>query len=163
MTRMRILCIGLLALAGGLAGCGKKDANAGDWVEINGQRWTVEIADTRNERALGLSGRESMADDAGMLFVYGAPEPMSFWMKGCLIDLDIAFIDSTGKIIDIQTMEAPAEGQRPASYSSSGPAQFVLETAAGAFQRRGIAEGDTVTFSPSIQDAIRRLEARVTD
>jgi uncharacterized membrane protein (UPF0127 family) len=157
----RLLCIGLLLGTCLLTACGKKGADEGDWVEIKEQRWTVEIADTDNERSLGLSGRESMADDAGMLFIYGQPKPMSFWMKGCLIDLDIAFIDSSGKIIDIQTMEAPAQGERPKSYTSIGPAQFVLETAAGAFERRGITEGDTVTFSQSIQDAIGRLESHV--
>src|SRR3712207_9276328 len=71
--------------------------SGGEGVEVQ-----VEIADDTQEMARGLMGRTALAEDAGMLFVYPEERELSFWMKDTLIPLSIAFMDSEGRIVDIQ-------------------------------------------------------------
>ena len=100
----------------------------------------VDIADTLSEWQTGLTGRTALAEDAGMLFVFDQEQPLSFWMKDTLIPLSIAFIDSQGRIIDIQDMQPLDETSHP----SAAPAQYALEVNQGFFGERGIMVGDTV-------------------
>jgi uncharacterized membrane protein (UPF0127 family) len=73
------------------------DASGGEEVEVR-----VEIADDASERVRGLMYRTALAENRGMLFVFPDEERLSFWMKNTLIPLSIAFIDSKGRIVDIQ-------------------------------------------------------------
>jgi uncharacterized membrane protein (UPF0127 family) len=100
----------------------------------------VEIADTAAEWQTGLMERTALAQDAGMLFVYDQEQLLSFWMKDTLIPLSIAFIDSQGRIVDIQDMQPLDE----TSHQSAAPAQYALEVNQGFFGERGIMVGDTV-------------------
>ena len=109
--------------------------SAGERVEV-----PVEVADTEEERQMGLMGREALAEDAGMLFVFDVEQQHSFWMKDTLIPLSIAFVDSEGRIVDIQDMQPLDE----TSHLSAEPAQYALEVNQGFFGARGIQVGDTV-------------------
>jgi uncharacterized membrane protein (UPF0127 family) len=108
-------------------------------------RLSVEIADTREERAVGLSGRPELAPDAGMLFVFQA-RGAGFWMKDTLIPLSVAFIASCGEIVHIVDME-PLSLQlhnSPVDYA------FAIETNQGWYQQNRIAVGDTVELPPEL-------------
>ncbi len=109
--------------------------SAGERVEV-----PVEVADTQEERQMGLMGRDALAEDAGMLFVFEAEQQLSFWMKDTLIPLSIAFMDSEGRIVDIQDMQPLDE----TPHLSAEPAQYALEVNQGFFGARGIQVGDTV-------------------
>src|SRR5919202_3654913 len=98
----------------------------------------VEIADTPAEQETGLMGRSALAPNAGMLFVFGQDQPLSFWMKDTLIPLSIAFMDSQGRIVDIQDMQ-PLD-QTP--HDSAAPAKYALEVNQGFFAAQGIQVGD---------------------
>jgi uncharacterized protein len=100
----------------------------------------VEIADTEAERQTGLMGRTILPEDAGMLFVFEGEQTLSFWMKDTLIPLSIAYIDSQGRIVDIQHMQPLDE----TPHISVAPAQYALEVNQGFFEERGITVGDTV-------------------
>ena len=100
----------------------------------------VEIADTEAERQTGLSGRTTLAEDAGMLFIFDQEQPLSFWMKDTLIPLSIAYISAEGRIVDIQDMQPLDETPHP----SAEPALYALEVNQGFFTERGVAVGDTV-------------------
>lgn len=82
-------------------------------VEIKGDfgtaRFTVEIADEPQERAVGLMNRPAMPRMAGMFFIYERPQPASFWMENTLIPLDMLFIDSRGQVVHIHENAIPLD------------------------------------------------------
>lgn len=129
-------------------GCRRRPAPPA--VTINGYTWHVEIADTREKKILGLSGRKHLDEQAGMLFVYERPEVVAFVMRGMSIPLDIAFINADGRIIRIYTMPVESDQSNLTEYSSEGPAKYILEVNAGSFARASINEGDEVTLTGRI-------------
>jgi uncharacterized membrane protein (UPF0127 family) len=106
---------------------------------------TVEVADDDDERARGLMGRTSLADDAGMVFVWTEPTTGTFWMKDTLIPLSIAFWDEDGTIVAIHEM-APCKGDPCPTYEAPVPYVAAAEAPAGWFAANGIAVGDAVEF-----------------
>jgi len=66
---------------------------------------TVEVADDPEERTRGLMGRESLAPDSGMYFVYEQTHRQGFYMRNTRIPLSIAFIRADGVIVDIKDMQ----------------------------------------------------------
>ena len=116
-------------------------------VQIGGQRLTVEVAATPAARARGLSGRDRLRPDRGMLFVWPHPGPRRFWMKDTRMPLAVAFLDSSGRILNIHRMAPPSparEGFR--YYPSQGAARFALEVNRGWFAEHGIGPGDRCRF-----------------
>lgn len=109
---------------------------------IGDQELTVEIAKTQTERACGLSQRESLAANQGMLFVFPQPHALQFWMKNTFIPLSIAFIDADGTIIDIQDMTPQ---QRYPRYVSPKPVRYALEVNQGWFAKHDICIGTKVS------------------
>ena len=107
----------------------------------SGHAFTVELADTPQARAIGLMHRTAMATDHGMLFDFGAPRPVSMWMKNTLIALDMLFIQSDGRIVNIAADTTPHSLQ---PVHSRGRVKAVLELNAGTAKALGIAPGDWV-------------------
>ena len=103
----------------------------------------VEVADDEDETMRGLMFRKHLAWNAGMLFAFHNEEPRTFWMKNTFISLDMIFIDSNLKIVDIKENVPPcAQGDECPVYPSNEPAQYVLEVNAGFVQENGIKIGD---------------------
>jgi uncharacterized membrane protein (UPF0127 family) len=111
------------------------EASGGESVEVR-----VEIADEPDEQATGLMHRTALSEDRGMLFVFPSEEDRSFWMKDTLIPLSIAYMDSEGRILDIQDMKALDDD--PPHYVSAEPAQYALEVNKCFFDERGVEVGD---------------------
>ncbi len=107
---------------------------------------TVELARTSAERSIGLSQRDKLAEDRGMLFVYAEDTETGFWMKDTFVPLSIAFIGEDGEILDIQDMEPlSTELHRP-----PGPYRYSLEVNQGWFGRNGIEVGDRVEIPDAV-------------
>jgi uncharacterized membrane protein (UPF0127 family) len=106
----------------------------------------VQLAEDEDQREIGLMGRESLPDDAGMLFVFEEEIQGAFWMKDTLIPLSIAYIDADGVIVDMHDMQ-PCEADPCDVYPSDAPYVQALEVNLGAFEDMGIAEGDTVRLT----------------
>ena len=109
-------------------------------VEVAGKKLKVEFADNWDLRAQGLMGREALCTDCGMLFDFEYSRQVSMWMKNTLIPLDVAFISSSGVIIDIRQMK-PLD---LTSIPSSKKVQFALEMNQGWFKQNGVKEGDKI-------------------
>jgi uncharacterized membrane protein (UPF0127 family) len=110
----------------------------------------VQVADTPVERRTGLMGRESLSPYDGMVFVWEEPLVTTFWMKDTLIPLSIAFWDEGGRIISILDMDPCTQDPCP-SYGPDEPFVGAVEVDRGAFERQGIALGDTVELTVSSQ------------
>jgi len=115
-------------------------------VEIRGHIWDVELAETMLEKARGLSGRQELAKNAGMLFVFSPASRESFWMKGMNFSLDMIWIRE-GKVIDITKNAQPlkdslGDSLRPLYFTPKEPADAVLEINAGQADEFGLQIGD---------------------
>ncbi len=106
--------------------------------------FTVEIADTPARQAQGLMFRQSLAEDAGMLFIYPRAQPVSMWMKNTLIPLDMLFIREDGRIESIAQDAVPHD---LTPIQSGGPVRAVLELPAGTTARLGVKPGDRIVHS----------------
>jgi len=104
----------------------------------------VEVAATPQQRQIGLMERKSLADDAGMLFVFEHKDVHCFWMKNTLIPLSIAFLADDGSIVNIADMQP----QTLDFHCAYKPVRYALEVKQGGFQRRGIEAGSRVTGGP---------------
>ncbi len=103
--------------------------------------FTVEVAETPEQRARGLMFREFMAGDAGMIFDYQRDIDVSMWMKNTILPLDMVFISNDGTVFSI------VKGAEPYSLkhlSSGGKVRAVLEVNAGIADMLDIREGDRV-------------------
>ncbi|MGR3660869.1 MAG: DUF192 domain-containing protein [Paracoccaceae bacterium] len=98
---------GIFSAAAGFAACSETSVDLrGYWGQA---RFSIEVADDYDERAVGLMNREKMSMSAGMLFVYDEPQHVSFWMRNTLIPLDMIFVDQTGVITRIHSKAIPLD------------------------------------------------------
>lgn len=138
----------LLACVAPVTGC----ASGGPWVEIGGERFSVEIADDDAERARGLMFRDHLAAHAGMLFLHEREEPLAYWMKNTRIALDILYFDAGRKLVSQQRDVPPCTlGNRCPPYPSAAPARYVLELNAGQAAKLGLRDGAEIRFGPGIE------------
>ncbi len=101
----------------------------------------VELADTPEARSLGLMYRSHLDPDKGMLFDFGPPDPVSFWMKNTLIPLDIIFIGADGRVVNVAADAIPGD---LTPIDSDGAVTGVLEINGGEAAKLDIEPGDIV-------------------
>src|SRR3989338_9107684 len=113
-------------------------------IQIMGQNIRVNLATTDAAREQGLSGRENLKEDEGMLFVFDYPDKYSFWMKDMNFPIDIIWL---GENLEVVYIKKDAE---PSSYPNAfGPdknARYVLEVKAGFAEKNNLKEGDKIKF-----------------
>ncbi len=103
----------------------------------------IEVADDYHEREQGLMYRDTMAENAGMLFLMEAEEPQAFWMKNTIIPLDILYAGSDHRIVSIHKNCKPYSLDQ---IESGKPALYVVEVNAGYTSKYGIRVGDRISF-----------------
>jgi uncharacterized membrane protein (UPF0127 family) len=103
----------------------------------------IQIAGTEFDRQLGLMFRKSMNENQGMLFIFPDNRIRSFWMRNTEIPLDIIFVDSAKTILNIAKNTTPYSDN---SYSSSGPAKYVIEVNGGFTDTHNIVHGDKISW-----------------
>jgi len=105
----------------------------------------AECAVTEKEASHGMMFRKNMPDNHGMLFFLKTPRRAGFWMKNTLIPLSIAYIDESGKILEIYRMTP--HDTTPVT-SSSFRVKYALEMNQGWFQKNGVQPGELVKGIP---------------
>lgn len=134
-----------------LGGCASAN---GQWVEVGGARYAVEVAADDAARQRGLMFRDSMPEDAGMLFIHDREEPLAYWMKNTRIALDILYFDAQRRLVSQQRDVPPCSaGNACPSYPSRRPALYVLELNAGQAAKLQLQDGAEMRFSPALQNA----------
>jgi uncharacterized protein len=107
----------------------------------------IEIADSDEERQTGLMFRESLAENAGMLFIFEGNGVYGFWMKNTLIPLDIIWINSDMVVVFIKENALPCiEGGECIGYGPNQEALYVLEVNSGVVEEIGLSIGEKVRF-----------------
>jgi uncharacterized membrane protein (UPF0127 family) len=132
-----------------LAGCEGRVADGGTYdAAIGGQRFRLTVSSSDPTRQRGLGGVADIPADGGMIFVFPDCRMRGFWMKDCVTDMDIVYLDGLGYVTAIHTMrmEPPkradetdfAYEDRLPRYSSVLPSQFVIELRKGRAAELGL-------------------------
>jgi uncharacterized membrane protein (UPF0127 family) len=159
-TAAATAAIGTLALAATLplASCDNTPASAPTTIDVTvgGKTFRCKPALDEAAREQGLGGVASLAPDEGMLFAFNDATERTFWMRGCVMGLDIAFLDSQGFVTAVHTMPnepLQAEGESEADYRarlvrypSGGKAKYALEVAPGTLAPLGVRRGSRAEF-----------------
>lgn len=104
----------------------------------------AQVAQTPEQRAVGLMFRREMPQHEGMLFVFEQPSTLCFWMKNTYLPLTAAFISDDGKIVNLADMKP----QTTNSHCANQPVRYVLEMNQGWFAKRGITPGRQLSGIP---------------
>lgn len=113
-------------------------------VTLGGKQFSVGVAKTPSEREQGLSGRKSLPQDSGLLFIFDKPDKYGFWMKDMNFPIDIIWISEENKIVNLEKSLTP--GTYPKVYYPNTSAKYVLEISAGQAEILNLKIGDNVEF-----------------
>src|SRR5882757_1952062 len=114
----------------------------------DGSTVRVELALTDAEHAYGLMERPKLPEGRGMLFVHNLPGQYSYWMYHCLISLDIVWMDTEHRVVEISADTPACRGRSTTcpNYGGHAVAKYVLELPSGSAKKHGISTGEVVHF-----------------
>lgn len=104
----------------------------------------LEQSDTELTRQKGLSSRECIPDQNGMLFIFDSAELHGIWMKDMKFSIDIIWLDTSKKVIHIEPNASPES--YPKVFYPQNPASFVIEVKAGQVVERSIKVGQQLNW-----------------
>jgi len=151
----------LLFVISGFGGCGGSGGSnpqpespevsspvATQTITIHDEKFELELAMDDAERQQGLSDREEIAADGGMMFVFAYPRQTQFVMRRCYVPIDLIYVDDAGYIDSLHAMEViqPVGGKawlNPSTgYSSAGHILIAIELKGGTIARLGLKRGE---------------------
>ena len=113
-------------------------------VDLTGFR--LEIADTDATRTQGLSGRDPLKLEEGMLFEFPDAGIYPFWMKDMKFALDIVWMRN-GQVVEVVTLPPPGPKDLvPPTHVPTQKADQVLEIDAGRARQLGLEPGVIVVL-----------------
>ncbi len=114
-------------------------------VIVNDKTFNVTIAKTDEEKQIGLSGRDKIAENQGMLFVFDTADYYSFWMKEMKFPIDIIYINGDKVVTVIENAKPPSSSFEDLTiYQPQEKSNKVLEVSAGSSDKYNIKSGTTV-------------------
>ncbi len=125
----------------------EKVVRSGEEITLPQGRVYAEVVDTPASRAQGLSGRPSLAEDEGMLFVFDHSGKYGFWMKDMLFPIDMIWINEDQVVVHIERNATPSSyfvTNPPQTYVNTPDAKYVLEINSGASEKYGVYLGTKV-------------------
>jgi uncharacterized membrane protein (UPF0127 family) len=142
-----------LVLTGAGVGCQEQSAAPVSTLpttsmKLGNKTFTLEIAATEEDRERGLMRRDSMPADHGMIFVFGEPIVLQFYMKNTRIPLDIVFVGPDQKVVSIKQMKA----YDLSTTSSDYKAKWAIELNKGAASDAGLKVGDQLDVPPAARE-----------
>jgi uncharacterized membrane protein (UPF0127 family) len=126
-------------------GSGEASTPDDAWIEIRGQRVSLEIVDTPGKQAKGLGERDSLAWHHGMYFEYEKPGFYAFWMKGMRFSIDIVWLRDS-RIVDLDANVPFEKGGNGPTLRPSVLVDAVLEVPAGYSAASGWQIGDRTLY-----------------
>ena len=114
-----------------------------DEIKINDLLTNIEVASNPNDRRKGLMYRKSLSEDHGMFFVWEYRKRQCMWMRNTYIPLNVAYIDTKGKILEIYEMLPLSED----SICSKKRVKYALEVNLDWFKRNNVYVGDQIDIT----------------
>ncbi len=114
-----------------------------DEIKINNLLSNIEVASNPNDRRKGLMFRKSLPEDHGMFFVWEYRKRQCMWMRNTYIPLNVAYIDTKGKILEIYEMLPLSED----SICSKKRVKYALEVNLDWFKRNNVQVGDQIDIT----------------
>ena len=147
--KLRMLAAGLAGLCLAAGAAAQDGPQSLPKIRLNAGIHNIDaqLAQTAEQREIGLMFRPVMAASEGMLFVFERAGQQCFWMKNTLIPLDAAFVADDGAVVNIEHMKP----QTLDGHCSEKPVRFVLEMNDGWFAKRGIKPGYKLKGLPGVQ------------
>ena len=144
LARKELLIAGVVLILslGGLLYANREEQPT---VVVDGREFVVQVADSSDERRLGLSGQDALNNDEAMLFIFDEPGMHGFWMKDMRFSIDIIWIDENLRVVHLEENVSPSS--YPESFIPSVDAKYVLEIYTGQAAAQGIGLGDAVQLS----------------
>ncbi len=164
--RVLLFLASALFVLSALGGCSKQAVVVDGKmpVEIGGRTFMLEVVADNDSRTIGLGGRTALDPEEGMLFSFPDSRLRNFVMRDCLIDIDIIFLDSAGRIVAMHHMpveEPKREDEsllqyemRLAKYSSRYNAQYVIELLGGTLEQLKLSDGDRIDLETDLLQSI---------
>lgn len=153
---MRVLLV--LSLCLGLTGCGRssdpvEDFNSREITLPDGSLVKAEVMTNKTDMARGMMFRNTLPDGRGMLFIHATPERYPYWMYQVNVPLDIVWLNSQRRVVEIVENAPPCKGkasecQEPGkgTYGGNEIASYVLELPGGYARKHGIVKGEFLRF-----------------
>ena len=151
--------LSMLCIFIAISGCSKAEeptpATVDQWltIQIGDKPIEIQIAHLQHELSKGLMYRTSMGEHRGMLFFYGPPKQMSFWMQNTKIPLDMGYFTSDGILREIYPMY-PMDLRSVKSKRSD--LLMALEMNQGWYAKNGIKPGDSFDLEALRTALLRR-------
>ena len=111
----------------------------------DGTKITAEIADEPEEHETGLSNRDGLGTNDGMLFVFDYEDHWGFWMVDMRFPLDMVWVNSQNKIVYIQKNAQPCD-EGCDTYVPTTAAKYVIEVNSGFANKHNMKIGDEVVI-----------------
>jgi uncharacterized membrane protein (UPF0127 family) len=144
-----LLCAALVAACG----CGSRntieDTLDTRTVKLpNGSEVRAEVMIRPVDMQRGMMFRNELPRGRGMLFIHSKPGPYTYFMYNVRIPLDIVWMDTNRRVLEIAANVPPCKTNASAcpTYGGRYASQYVLELGAGEAARNGVKVGDTLTF-----------------
>jgi len=123
----------------------QQEQNKTALVSLGGVNISASLSTTPDSQSKGLSIKDSLNENEGMLFIFESPQKYSFWMKDMKFPIDIIWINSTGKIVHIEKNLSPCYLLLPCpSYAPKNDSLYVLEVVSNFTNKFGVNVGDSV-------------------
>ena len=142
LARKRTLAIVVAVVVIFLAGGLYERIQAVSSLRVAGESFKTETVTSAAAQQQGLSGRDTLADDAVMVFPYEDVQRRCFWMKDMRISIDMVWLDAAKNVTAVERNVLP--DTYPTSFCHDG--QYVLEFSAGTAERLGLDTGDSAVF-----------------
>lgn len=146
MNRRKKITVGILilvaiSLALILISFGKEKENR---VCFKNNCFKVELADNSEERSRGLTFKEKLEEDRGMLFIFDKEGEYPFWMKNTLVALDIIWLNENREVVFISENAQPCEEDFCLDINPAQNAKYVLEINGGISKQIGLKINDEI-------------------
>ncbi len=106
----------------------------------------VDVADTPYKLGKGLSGRQSLAENQGMIFIFPKNSLYKFWMNEMKFPLDIIWIKDNKIVEMVKNMSIPVD-DNISSYEPQNEANMVLEVGSGTIEKYNWQPGDEIQIN----------------